>query len=63
MMINPKPKSSVSNKYIHYIRNMRTLDIEMMQNISNMSETHKMEIIIVCNDMITWCAEFIRQHM
>jgi hypothetical protein len=42
------------NKYIHDIRNMRSLNKEMINNIRNMSNEEKMDIIIMFNDMIEY---------
>ena len=39
-------------KYIHDIRNMRKLNSEMLNNINNMSNAEKMEIIVTFNDVV-----------
>jgi hypothetical protein len=45
--------SELSNKYINIIRrHMRPLDKEMINNINNMSNEEKMDIIIALNDLI-----------
>ena len=38
--------------YLHDIRNMKTLDREMIRNIRNMSNDEKMDIILTMNDVI-----------
>ncbi len=39
-------------KCMHDIRNMITLDKEMLNNIRNMSNEDKMDIIIIFNDVV-----------
>lgn len=39
-------------KYLHDIRNMKTLDREMIKNISNMSNDEQMSIIISFNHVV-----------
>jgi hypothetical protein len=39
-------------KYVDDIRNMKRLDKEMINNIRNMSNEEKMEIIIAFNDVV-----------
>ena len=39
-------------RYIHDIRNMKTLDKEMINNVRNMSNEEKMNIIITLNDVV-----------
>jgi len=39
-------------EYIHYIRNMKILDKQMINNIRNMSNEEKIEIIIALNDVV-----------
>jgi hypothetical protein len=39
-------------KYVHDVRNMKSLDKEMINNIRNMSNEEKMEIIIALNDVV-----------
>ena len=39
-------------KYLHEIRNMKTLDKEMINNIRNMSNEDKMNIIIEFNNIV-----------
>jgi hypothetical protein len=39
-------------KYVHDVRNMKRLDKEMINNIRNMSNEEKMEIIIAFNDVV-----------
>ena len=39
-------------KYVHDIRNLNTLNKEMLNNIRNMSDEKKMEIIIALNDVV-----------
>ncbi len=56
MHVGDKNKASLNaslfKKYIHEIRNMRTLDEEMINNIRNMSSEEKMEIIISFNVVV-----------
>lgn len=40
------------NKYINHIRDIKKMDKEMIDNISNMSNDDKMQIILDCNDVI-----------
>jgi hypothetical protein len=40
------------NKYMHSIRNMIYLNSEMINNIKNMSDENKMEIIILFNEVV-----------
>ena len=44
---------------IHDIRNMKPLDKEMINNIRNMSNEEKMNIIISFNDMVGYIKEII----
>ncbi len=45
--------SHLCNKYINIIRrHMRSLDKEMINNIKNMSNEEKMDIIIALNDLV-----------
>lgn len=39
-------------KYLHDIRNMKTLDKEMLNNIRSMTNEEKMYIIIALNDVL-----------
>ena len=39
-------------KYIHHIRNLNTLDANMMKNIRNMSDDEKIHIILALNDVV-----------
>jgi hypothetical protein len=39
-------------KCIHDVRNMKLLDKKMINNIRNMSDEKKMEIIIALNDVV-----------
>lgn len=41
-------------KYIHDIRNMKTLDNEMINNIRIMSNEDKMDIIIAFNNVVEY---------
>ena len=41
-------------RYIHEIRNMKPLDKEMINNIRNMSNEEKMNIIISFNDILEY---------
>lgn len=44
--------TNLFRKYIHDIRNMQTLNTEMINNIRHMSNEEKMQIIIVFNDIV-----------
>jgi hypothetical protein len=44
--------SDLFRKYLHDIRNMKTLDEEMIHNIRNMSSDDKMDIIIAFNGVV-----------
>jgi len=41
-------------KYIHHIRNLNTLDANMMKNIRNMSDDEKIHIILAFNDVVSY---------
>ena len=45
-------RNELFKKYIHDIRNLKTLDKEMKLNIREMSCENKMEIISVLNDIV-----------
>ena len=51
--------TDLCKKYIHEIRNMNLLDKEMINNIRNMSNEEKMNIIISFNDMVGYIKEII----
>ena len=44
--------TDLCKKYIHEIRNIKPLDKEMINNIRNMSNEEKINIIITFNEMI-----------
>lgn len=46
-------------KYIHEIRNIKILDEEMINNIRNMSNEDKMDIIISFNDVLDYLIKII----
>ena len=46
--------TDLCKKYIHEIRNIKSLDKEMINNIRNMSNEEKMNIIISLNEMIEY---------
>ena len=46
-------------KYIHEIRNIKILDEEMINNIRNMSNEDKMDIIISFNDVVDYLIKII----
>jgi len=46
-------------KYIHEIKNIKPLDKEMINNISNMTNEEKMNIIITFNEMIEYVKDII----
>jgi hypothetical protein len=51
--------SSLFRKYLHDIRNMKTLDKELINNIRSMSNEEKMEIIIAFNDVVESIKKYI----
>jgi hypothetical protein len=44
--------TDLHRRYLHDIRNLKILDKEMINNIRNMSNEEKMDIIITLNDVI-----------
>ena len=46
-------------RYIHEIRNMKPLDKEMINNIRNMSNEEKINIIISLNDVIKYVKDIL----
>lgn len=52
--------ANLCKKYIHEIRNMKALDKEMINNIHNMSNEEKMNIIISFNVMIEYVQEILK---
>jgi len=46
-------------KYINHIRELKKIDKEMIDNISNMSNDDKMQIIITCSDVIEALIDFV----
>ena len=57
--ITNKNGSDLFIKYLHDIRNMKTLDKEMIKNIRNMSNEEKMYIILSFNDVVENLKSFI----
>ncbi len=57
--VNNEKNGILLKQYIHYIRNMRYLNKEMINDIRNMSDEEKMEIIILYNDIIDSIANII----
>ena len=51
--------SDLFKRYIHDIRNFKPLDKEMIDNIRNMSNQEKMEIIISFNDVIGYVKDIL----
>ena len=51
--------TDLCKRYIHDIRNIRPLDKEMINNIRNMSNEEKMNIIITFNDIIEYLKDII----
>ena len=47
-----KDNDALFKKYVHDIRNMKTLDEEMINNIYSMSNEQKMSIIISFNAVV-----------
>lgn len=50
--------TTLVNKYINHVRDLKKFDKEMMDNISNMSNDDKMKIIFACNDVIECFLDF-----
>jgi len=46
--------SKLLKKYIHDIRNSKTLSIDILKNINNLSYEDRMEILIVYNEMMSY---------
>jgi hypothetical protein len=46
------------SKYLHEIRNFKILDHEMINNIKNMNNENKMEIIITFNNILQTLLEY-----
>ena len=46
--------TDLCKRYIHDIRNIKSLDKEMINNIRNMSNEEKMNIIISLNDVVEY---------
>ena len=51
--------SILLRKYLHDIRNIKLLDKEMINNIRNMSNEEKMDIIITLNNVVEKLKSFI----
>jgi hypothetical protein len=50
--ITNRNDNEIFRRYLHEVRNMKTLDKEMINNIRNMSHEDKMDIIIAFNDVV-----------
>ena len=50
--MNNHNDADLFRRYVHNVRNMKSLDKEMINNIRNMSNEEKMEIIIALNDVV-----------
>ena len=48
--VSPQNDNINLKHYLHSIRNMRLLDKEKLNNISNMTSEEKMEVIVTFND-------------
>ena len=46
--------SQLFRKYIHDIRNSKTLTIDILKNINNLSYEDRLEILIVYNEMMSY---------
>jgi vacuolar-type H+-ATPase subunit F/Vma7 len=57
-----KSNNDLYKKCIHDVRNMRVLDEEMINNIHNMTDTQKMEIIIVLNRIVQNLKEIVENN-
>ena len=55
--------TDLCKKYIHEIRNIKPLDKEMINNIRNMSNKDKMDIIIEFNDVVESLKLFIGKRV
>jgi hypothetical protein len=51
--------NNLFKKYLHNIRNMKTLDKEMINNVCNMSNEEKIDIIIAFNDILEYVITFL----
>jgi hypothetical protein len=51
--------TDLCKRYMHEIRNMKPLDTEMINNIRNMSNEEKMNIIISLNEMIKYVKDIV----
>ena len=51
--------TDLCKKYIHEIRNIKPLDKEMINNIRNMSNEEKINIIITFNEMIRYLKDIL----
>ena len=43
---------NICRKYVHHIRNIKSLDKEMMNNVYSMTDEEKMNIIKALNDVV-----------
>lgn len=50
-------------KYLHDIKNMKTLNREMINNIKNMSDKEKMDIIITFNDIVKYLTDYLSEFI
>jgi len=57
--IKNQNNSILLRKYLHDIRNIKLLDKEMINNIRNMSNEEKMDIIITLNNVVENLKSFI----
>lgn len=50
--------TTLVNKYINHLRDLKKFDKEMIDNISKMSNQDKMKIILSCVDVIEYLIDF-----
>jgi hypothetical protein len=50
------------NKYIHDIRNLNILDNQQINNLKNMDETQKIQIIQAMNEIIKMLKEYVETN-
>ena len=59
MLNNNNNNTDLYKRYIHEIRNIKPLDKEMINNIRNMSNEEKMNIIISLNDVVEYVKDIL----
>jgi hypothetical protein len=51
---------AIFRNYIHHIRNINTIDANMMKNIRTMSDDEKIHIILALNDVVSHLKELLK---